>query len=180
MYAAVLLLLLVCACVIWEYWRPVGWSPFGVSFGKILAVGLLVCTVVGPYLLGGLDGYHRGWLRAYRYLHGQSDLGAVLNLYSKWQESGSYYHLHRDVPLYFPEHFETQSVPLNEARACVSHTVATRGAELMPGFHVAANFDDAQVWASDETPTGSLDVDTKRVRHGSIDGRLDELLNANP
>ena len=73
-------------------------------------------------------------LRAYRHLHDESFIAGVYDDYSFWFQSGGYYYLHRDIPLYFPN--TPPSLP-----DFVSHALATSDFPGAIGFERIATFD---------------------------------------
>ena len=107
-------------------------------------------------------------LSAYLWLYQQPDLSAVLNTYAPWQNTGSYYYLHRNVPIYFAE----QLAPINLDRysAYVSHIVCPVNA-VTPGFVTKAKFGDLEVRRASQPPAQllKLKVDTINLLQPGVD-----------
>ncbi len=77
-------------------------------------------------------------LKAYRFLSGEPDLAAVLEAFtSRKTSTGGYYYLHRDVPIYFPEHINVENDQLKDY---VSHVVCRSDMKALPGFQTVASF----------------------------------------
>jgi hypothetical protein len=85
-------------------------------------------------------------MRAFAFLHQQTDLAGVLLKDAPWWESGGYYYLHRDVPLYLSTDEEAMRRDGGPGpRAYASHIVCPASTEEIAGFTRVARF-------------GSLDV----------------------
>jgi hypothetical protein len=83
-------------------------------------------------------------LRAFAFLHRQTDLAGVLLKDVRWVESGGYYYLHREVPLYLDTEEEAMhghGGPL----AYASHVLCPASTGDIPGFARVAAFGELDV-----------------------------------
>jgi hypothetical protein len=170
-FAAVPLCLLLTAQMIDDLRQP-GWRASlqpakpNRNWGRVLArltvfytlLGLLVSLVV----LG-----QNARLHAYLYLNNQPALVSLLNLNTAWYNSGGYYYLHRDVPIYFPEHVE--NIDPDDYGRYASHIVCKRDHEAIRGFEPVAQFGKLEVRAATQPPTETLEVDTRHPPQGGVD-----------
>jgi hypothetical protein len=83
-------------------------------------------------------------LRAFVFLRGQPDLAGVWLNGVHWWETGGYYHLHRNVPIYLPEEGEAMRRG-GGPQAFVSHVLVQRTTEEVPGFERVAVFGEVEV-----------------------------------
>jgi len=169
-FAAIPLCLLLTAILIDDLWQWPRWR-FKISLGKALTCVYGFATIVGLAKFGifAKDEFPGG-LHAYRYIHQQQNVAAVVNLYAPWHLTGRYYYLHRDVPVYFPNDLEANKVAAADLSRYVSHIVCERDYEAMPGFTTRAWFGRAEVRAADRPPSMSLPADTHRRLQKGIDG----------
>ncbi|HEY9880918.1 MAG TPA: hypothetical protein V6D29_20840 [Leptolyngbyaceae cyanobacterium] len=112
-------------------------------------------------------------LESYLFLSDQPNLVAIANLHSAWYESGGYYYLHRNVPIYSIEDFAPVS-PADYSKY-VSHIVCPEDREALPGFTKMAKFGSLEVRRNENPPPDyeSLGVDTYRPLQGGVDGVLE-------
>jgi hypothetical protein len=111
-------------------------------------------------------------LEAYLFLFQEPDLVSIFNTFSPWYEQGGYYYLHRDIPIYFPEHLE--SVSKNQLGLYVSHIVCSTEDDRIPGFESIARFGDLEIRKQSNPPNQfkSLNIDTKNVFQIGVDDRF--------
>jgi GPI mannosyltransferase 3 len=114
-------------------------------------------------------------LSAYLFLHQQADLVAVLNDYSLWpgtelSDSGGYYYLHRNVPIYYGEQF-AKLIPKNEYANYVSHIICPED-NVTPGFVTIAKFASVEVRRVIKPPAQwrKLAIDTINMPQPGVDG----------
>jgi GPI mannosyltransferase 3 len=167
-FAAVPFCLLMTAQMIDDLWQP-AWrlGRQGRNWGQVLARLTVFYTVLGLLVSLVILG-RNARLQAYLYLYDQSALVSVLNLNTAWYNSGGYYYLHRDVPIYFPEHVE--SIDPDDYARYASHIVCRRDHEAIKGFAPLAQFGKLEVRAAQSPPTETLDVDTRYPPQGGVDG----------
>ncbi len=108
-------------------------------------------------------------LDSYRILSQEPDLRGILNLAHPWFETGGYYYLHRDVPIYFAEH---QSLWTRAALAdYVSHVICRTDCPQDLGFQLWQRVGDLQIWRATASPPVSktLNLDLKNVLQPGVD-----------
>lgn len=110
-------------------------------------------------------------LKAYLFLHEQEDLAAVLNLFSPWYSTGGYYYLHRNLPVYFPDQFESANV--RRLRPYVSHIVCRVGEKEIPGFYAMTQIGEVEIRKQTRPPKRyrRLNIDTMNVLQSGIDDK---------
>jgi GPI mannosyltransferase 3 len=109
-------------------------------------------------------------LRVYLLLNKESGLVAVFNTASaKWLETGGYYYLHRDVPIYYIEHIGLKQ----DLRPYVSHIICSTDAQEIHGFTVVHRMETLEIRRQTNPPAQyeMLDVDYKNPRQDGIDGK---------
>ncbi|MBN2226086.1 MAG: hypothetical protein JW763_01850 [candidate division Zixibacteria bacterium] len=107
---------------------------------------MIIISIMGAYdaLPGGKQVYAHNLfytdphLRAYRYLHDEQSIAGVYDNASFWFQSGGYYYLHRDIPLYYPN-----TPPASPD--FISHAVTTTDFPGAVGFERIATFGDIAV-----------------------------------
>lgn len=163
-FAAAPFCLMLTAQAIDDLWR----SGKGRNWGKVI-VRLAVFYSVAVLLVTSffLDP-KASQLQAYRYLNDQPELVSVLNLSAPWYTTGGYYYLHRDVPIYFPDHLAGIE-PAKWSRY-VSHIVCDPGQEAIPGFTAVTHIGKVEVRTADRLPTETLDIETRYPPQGGVDG----------
>jgi phosphatidylinositol glycan class B len=112
-------------------------------------------------------------LRAYKILYHEPDLAAILNTHRGWGESGGYYYLHRDIPIYFPYHLRAKQINSNEIDKYVSHIICHAGMPDIRGFKVLTTIGNLQIRKQITHPAQYMIIDgkTKDVYHPGIDDR---------
>ncbi|MEM9980348.1 MAG: glycosyltransferase family 39 protein, partial [Cyanobacteria bacterium P01_D01_bin.2] len=135
---------------------------------KSLFWGAVGVSVVGVMLVSLLTMGKNEGLLAYLYLNNQPGVVSVLNLNSQWYDSGGYYYLHRDVPIYFPYHVE--GISETQLSRYVSHVVCPQDYPQIPGFMVSAQFGFVDVRTAIEPPSQTLAVETQRILQPGVDG----------
>ena len=111
-------------------------------------------------------------LKAYLLLSKEPDLFAVLNTFSSWwSKTGGYYYLHRDVPIYFPQHLDF--VRKGKLRLYVSHIVCRFNDKGIPGFSPIARIGELEIRKQIYPPAQyrSLNIDTFNVPKEGIDDK---------
>ncbi|HEY9878247.1 MAG TPA: hypothetical protein V6D29_07310 [Leptolyngbyaceae cyanobacterium] len=111
-------------------------------------------------------------LEGFLFLSDQPNLVAIANLHSPWYESGGYYYLHRNVPIYSLEDFAP--LPPTDYAKYVSHIVCPEDREALPGFITIAKFGSLEVRQNENPPPVYvfLEVDTYRPLQRGVDGVL--------
>jgi phosphatidylinositol glycan class B len=149
----------------------------------IVMLGLLFITVVG--LLYKLPLQNRVYreplyareaiLKSYLFLAREPDVAAILNTYSVWSRTGGYYYLHRDVPIYLPEHLESNLGSSDDLDNYVSHIVCPAATEAIPAFQTSVKIGDLEIRKQTHPPAhyDRLDVDTKEVPQLGIDDQFE-------
>ena len=118
-------------------------------------------------------------LKAYLFLSKEPDLFAILNTFSSlWSKTGGYYYLHRDVPIYFPQHLEF--VKSKNIRSYVSHIVCRFNDKEIPGFSPIARMGELEIRRQSNPPSQyqQLDIDTLNVLKEGIDGKYQPTVKA--
>ncbi|MEM8807919.1 MAG: glycosyltransferase family 39 protein [Cyanobacteria bacterium P01_G01_bin.38] len=133
-----------------------------------IALGAMGLCVIGVMLVSLLTMGKNDGLQAYLYLNNQPGVVSVLNLNSQWYDSGGYYYLHKDVPIYFSHQVEGISETL--LSRYISHVVCPREYPSIPGFTISAQFDFVDVRTSTEPPSQTLSVETRRILQPGVDG----------
>ncbi len=104
--------------------------------------------------------FHANALKAYRFLSGETGVAAVLEAFtSRKTSTGGYYYLHRDVPVYFPEHISIEDGKLTEY---VSHVICRSDTKNLPGFRSIATFGKIDIRKQTSPP-----LQYKRLNHYS-------------
>ncbi|MEO0457789.1 MAG: glycosyltransferase family 39 protein [Cyanobacteria bacterium P01_A01_bin.114] len=136
-------------------------------FVKKAVFGTLGLSIVTGLLVSLLTMGKNNELQAYLYLNDQPGVVSVLNLSSPWYDSGGYYYLHRDVPIYFPNHIDGISV--SQLSRYISHVVCLQDYPSIPGFTVGAQFGWVDVRTADAPPPETLAVETRRPEQVGVD-----------
>jgi hypothetical protein len=179
-HAAIPLLLVVAAIAVTDL------SARFVTPGRRQFCRMVAISVLAVISLAGLAGAlpyekriyprqlyeHEPGLQAYRFLYRETELTAVLNTYAPWWETGGYYVLHRDVPVYGLDHLENSQVPWDGFGDVVSHIVSPVNDAVPPGFVAVARFGRVEVRRRVTPPSAvrRLDVPYREVMHDGIDG----------
>jgi GPI mannosyltransferase 3 len=107
-------------------------------------------------------------LQAYLYLHDQPALVSVLNISTSWYNTGGYYYLHRDVPIYVEKHLET--IPPADWARYISHVVCDHGQAPIPEFSTVAQFGDVDIRIAKRSPTETLAIETRYPPQDGVTG----------
>ncbi|MEO1404168.1 MAG: hypothetical protein AAFV72_23360, partial [Cyanobacteria bacterium J06635_1] len=134
---------------------------------KSLFWGAVGVSVVGVMLVSLLTMGKNEGLQTYLYLNNQPGVVSVLNLNSQWYDSGGYYYLHRDVPIYFP--YQVEGISQTQLSRYVSHVVCPQDYPQIPGFRVSAQFGFVDVRTAIEPPSQTLAVETRRILQPGVD-----------
>ena len=109
-------------------------------------------------------------LKAYLYLFDKNDLRGLLNFYP-WPITGGYYYLHRNIPIYSPEHFN-----LNRRQTYlpyISHIICPVYFKDIAGFKTLVKFHKVEIRKQINPPSEYqiLSDDTKNVMQKGIDDK---------
>jgi GPI mannosyltransferase 3 len=108
-------------------------------------------------------------LSAYLFLHKERDLVAIFNNYSGWGNTGAYYYLHRNVPIYYTDEFE--HFGLDYHVPYVSHIICHKNEQAIPEFTTIFRDGDLEIRKS-STPQKKypkLDIDTINFPQKGVD-----------
>ena len=96
---------------------------------------------------------------------------AILNMDSQWWKTGGYYYLHRDIPIYFPNHLSDKNIRRNEIEKYVSHIICPAGTPDIKGFKPMNRIGDLEIRKQITPPTRYMiiDVNTRDVHQQGID-----------
>ena len=111
-------------------------------------------------------------LAAFTFLREQPDLAGVWLNGVHWWETGGYYHLHRNVPVYLPAEEEAMRRG-GGPQAFASHVLVPRSAGEIPGFERVAVFGEVEV-RRQVTPRPSYSTLPSHSTHVVQDG-VDDL-----
>jgi GPI mannosyltransferase 3 len=111
-------------------------------------------------------------LSAFLFLHKEPDLVAVSNDYSEWYQTGGYYYLHRNVPIYYPDHLKT--IQPDSYKLYVSHIMCNRNHGPIPNFRTVFRSGDLEIRKVVSPPDQyiHIDVDTVNILQSGVDGNL--------
>jgi phosphatidylinositol glycan class B len=131
--------------------------PWGITATALVMAGSTWGLMINTHYLSRQDG-----VQALLFLHDQPALVSVLNLYGHWYGTGGYYHLHRNVPVFLPEHLAT--IELIDLANYFSHILCSVNQGPIDGFETIAQFDSIEVRQNSlGTPPSMLDMDTHTV-----------------
>ncbi len=108
-------------------------------------------------------------LSAYLFLYEEPSLVAILNMHSPWMRTGGYYYLHRDVPIYFPNHLE--GISSENYSSYISHIICRKSDDLIPGFAPIFELDNLEIRKAIKTPSqyNLIDIDTINILQKGVD-----------
>jgi len=112
-------------------------------------------------------------LQAYTFLYHEPDLVALLNIYRGWSDTGGYYYLHRDIPIYFPYHLRAKQITPAEIDKYVSHIICHAGLPDIQGFKTLTRIGNLEIRKQIKPPPQYMiiDVNTKNVYQPGVDNR---------
>jgi hypothetical protein len=110
-------------------------------------------------------------IRSYTFLYNDPDLVAILNMSTQWWKTGGYYYLHRDIPIYFPNHLSDKNIRFNEIEKYVSHIICPAGTPDIKGFKTITTIGSLEIRKQITPPARYMiiDVNTKDVYQQKID-----------
>ena len=108
-------------------------------------------------------------LSAYLFLHEEPSLVAILNQYSIWWMTGGYYYLHRNVPIYYPDHLE--GISIENYSSYISHIICRKSDDLIPGFAPVFELGNLEIRKAIKTPSHNnlIDIDTINIPQLGVD-----------
>jgi hypothetical protein len=108
--------------------------------------------------------------QGYLYLSRQTDVSAVLNLKSKWYETGGYYYLHHNVPIYFFR--DMQAISPESYSQYVSDILCRHSEATMPGFTTTHTFGSIDIRHNSAPPAhyNQLPGDFYQPQREDVDG----------
>ncbi len=167
-FAAVPLGLMLSAIAIDQLWSPLPQIKRRWNWGKIL-LGLMAFYTSATLLVTSffLDP-QANQLQAYLYLNDEPGVVSVLNISTSWYNTGGYYYLHRDVPIYSREHIENIE-PADWGRY-MSHVVCKHDQAPIPGFNTVTQFGDVDIRSALRPPTETLAIDSRHPPQAGVDG----------
>jgi GPI mannosyltransferase 3 len=110
-------------------------------------------------------------LPAYLFLHKESDLVAIFNNYSGWGNTGAYYYLHRNVPIYYTDEFE--HFGLDYHVPYVSHIICHKNEQAIPEFTTIFRDGDLEIrkTTNPKKKYPKLDIDTINFPQKGVDDK---------
>jgi hypothetical protein len=91
-------------------------------------------------------------LQAYKLLYREDDLAAVWNMvFTNPFDTGGYYHLHRNVPIYLGT-FLPDTLKSSNIKEFVSHIICLAGADEIPGFKRLVRFENLEIRKNVDPP----------------------------
>jgi phosphatidylinositol glycan class B len=120
-------------------------------------------------------------LTAYNFLNKDQDLVAVLNLFSHWWDTGGYYYLHRQVPI-FSDDLASALIHDRALTSVVSHVVCPATMKDIPGFQTVLRMRDLEIRKQINPPAQylSLGIDTSNVFQPGIDDKFEPSVKIRP
>jgi GPI mannosyltransferase 3 len=112
-------------------------------------------------------------IKSYTFLYNDPDLAAILNMSTRWWETGGYYYLHRDIPIYFPNHLNAKQIELNEIEKYISHVICPVGTPDIRGFKNLTRIGNLEIRKQITPPNRYMiiDVNTRDVYQPGVDDR---------
>jgi GPI mannosyltransferase 3 len=109
-------------------------------------------------------------LSAYLFLHKEPNLFAIFNNYSGWGNTGAYYYLHRNVPIYYTDEFE--DFGLEYYTPYVSHIICHKNQQAIPDFVTIFRDGDLEIRKNiiPNKKYQKLDIDTINFPQRGVDG----------
>lgn len=109
-------------------------------------------------------------LQASLSLSRQTNVSAVLNLKSKWYETGGYYYLHHDVPIYFSD--DVSAIAPEGYGQYVSDILCRHSQAAIPGFTTVQTFRGVDLRHNTAPPAHYVQLpgDFYQPQQGGIDG----------
>ncbi len=109
-------------------------------------------------------------LSAYLFLHREPDLFAVFNNYSSWVNTGAYYYLHRNIPIYYTDEFE--DFGLEYYTPYVSHIICHKNQQAITDFTTIFRDGDLEIRKNtiSNKKYRKLDIDTINFPQKGVDG----------
>ncbi len=111
-------------------------------------------------------------LSAYLFLYRQPDLSAVFNAYIEWYQTGGYYYLHRNIPVYYPDHF--QKIQDDDYKLYASHLICHKNYKPISGFVTIFQIGDLEIRkvVNSSEHYQKLDIDTMNIPQIGVDDRF--------
>lgn len=109
-------------------------------------------------------------LSAYLFLHKEPELFAIFNNYSGWGNTGAYYYLHRNVPIYYPDEFEVSSLEYYALN--MSHIICHKNHQAIPNFTTVFRDGDLEIRRNTipHKKYHKIDIDTINFPQKGVDG----------
>lgn len=115
-------------------------------------------------------------LKAYRFLWREKYLKGVFETSRRWWDTGGYYYLHRDIPIYFKGEgdFETKTKDNRDWKKYISHIVCPRDMEQIEGFECVGRFGVIEVRRGTDFSGDFIKLDSfsRDLFNKMIDGRF--------
>lgn len=117
--------------------------------------------------------YKNPTLTAYKILYQAKNLAGVLDFSGGWGESGGYYYLHRDVPIYYKYHVRKDLVDMAAIHEYVTHIVWPAPGSSFERFKAIASIDMIEIQEQEGAPTIKKNpLYSTNIEHRGIDGVL--------
>ncbi len=121
--------------------------------------------------------YHRpvffqnGILNAYLYLFKETDLHAILNISEPWHQTGGYYYLHRDIPIFSQKHLNWNDS--KKYLPYISHIICPANYKDISGFKTIIKLQSVEIRKQVNPPSEyqRILMNTKNVFQKGIDGK---------
>ena len=113
-------------------------------------------------------------LQGYLFLSRQAEVGAVLDLKSEWYETGGYYYLHHEAPIYLVG--DVATIAPSDYGQYVSDIVCAHDQAVIPGFATVKTFRSIDVRHNSDPleQYAKLPGDSYQPQQGGVDGRSEE------
>jgi hypothetical protein len=104
----------------------------------------------------------------------EKNVHAVIMPATNWSDTGGYYYLHRNVPIYYRGFFERGILDINKAASYASHIVCPVDFQEVPGFAMSQRWETVEIRARIDrsAPYRRLDIDTRNIFQYGVDDQL--------
>jgi GPI mannosyltransferase 3 len=170
-FAAIPFCLIVVSIVISDYAvRFKHWYHILKKISFYFIASLIICLLINSVVIKiPLD---QPILPAYLFLNKEADLVSVFNNYGKWGDSGGYYYLHRNIPVYYSENLEYRQI--DDYSLYVSHIICNKNQKPNIGFTTIFSYRDLEIRKVTKVHSQyeKLDIDTFNPLQIGVDGKF--------
>lgn len=111
--------------------------------------------------------------QALKYLNKEKDVKSIYNIYDAWYETGGYYYLHKNIPIYIEDHLNQKQK--DNLQKYITHIICKNNFSLIKGYKTIYKINDLEIrkLIDIDKKIENLNIDTKNPKFDIIEAHIE-------